>query len=103
MTIYAGDAVVGTTLTLTVDSVGGVSLAGITAVEFSVSDPDAGSHTWAWTLSGASADSVAFIHTFTSATEAPIAGDYTVSGWLLTGATRTRRINPAHIPFERYV
>lgn len=102
MTLFAG-ATSPETLVLTVDTVDGFNLAGITGTEFSVVDPDGAARSWAWALTSASAASVVLTHTFAGGGgDAPIAGDYVVSGWLLTGATRTRRINPVHIPFERY-
>lgn len=103
MTIYAGDAVNGTTLTLHVDTRDSFALSGITSSEFTVTDPDGIVRPWAWTLSSATAGEVIFTHTFSNGrTEAPLAGDYIVTGWVLTGTTRTRGIDPCHIPFERY-
>lgn len=102
MTLYAG-AISPETLVVAVDTDDGVDLSGITGQEFTVENPDGQLLTWTWSLTSAAVDEVVFTHTFASnGSDAVTAGDYIVSGWLLTGVTRTRRIEPLHLPFERY-
>lgn len=89
-------------LDLTVNTTGGVDLSGVVSADFAVSSPSGKALAWAWTTSSPTAASVHAIHTFApDGNDATAAGEYTVSGWLVTALTRYR-IKSLRINFERY-